>query len=81
MGTDLAESGTGMAAEDFQRCYHFEVAYSIPNAVTRSPARGLFEPVERVDGSLFGWCSIARFGLGALRAGAIWVCASWSSTR
>ena len=32
--------------EDFQHCYHLEVAYSIPDAVVRSPARGLFEPVE-----------------------------------
>ena len=62
--------------EDFQHCYHLEVAYSIPNAVVRSPARGLFEPVEALAERF--WAGIASLGSGwvCFCAGAIWICAA-----
>jgi tetratricopeptide (TPR) repeat protein len=62
--------------EDFQHCYHLEVAYSIPNIVVRSPARGLFEPVEALAERF--WAGVASVGSGwiCFCAGAIWICAA-----
>jgi len=60
--------------EDFQHCYNLEVAYSIPNAVVMSPARGLFEPVDVLIERF--WAGIASIGSGwiCFCAGAIWIC-------
>src|SRR5438093_10371901 len=62
--------------EDFQHCYHLEVAYSIPNAVVRSPARGLFEPVAALAERF--WAGIASRGWRwvCFCAGAIWLFAA-----
>lgn len=62
--------------EDFQHCYHLEVAYSIPNVAVRSPARGLFEPVEELAERF--WAGTASLGSGwvVFCAGAIWICAA-----
>ncbi|PYX92482.1 MAG: hypothetical protein DMG67_06725, partial [Acidobacteria bacterium] len=62
--------------EDFQHCYHLEVAYSIPNIFVRSPARGLLAPVEALSGRF--WAGTASLGSGwvCFCAGALWICAA-----
>ena len=64
------------AGEDFQHCYHLEVAYSIPNAFVRSPARGLFEPVEAVAERFSAGMAAVGSGWVCLCVGAIWICAA-----
>ena len=62
--------------EDFQHCYHLEVAYSIPNIVVRSPARGLFEPVEALTERFSAGVASLGSGWVCFCAGAIWICAA-----
>jgi tetratricopeptide (TPR) repeat protein len=62
--------------EDFQHCYHLEVAYSIPNIVVRSPARGLFEPVEALAERFSAGIASLGSGWVCFCAGAIWICAT-----
>ena len=62
--------------EDFQQCYHLEVAYSIPNAVIHSPARGLFVPVEALVDRFSAGVAAVGWGWAFFAAGAIWVCAA-----
>jgi tetratricopeptide (TPR) repeat protein len=62
--------------EDFQHCYHLEVAYSIPNIFVRSPARGLLEPVEALTGRFSAGIASLGSGWVCFCAGAIWICAA-----
>lgn len=62
--------------QDFQHCYRFEVAYSIPNAVIASPAKGLFEPVDALADRFSAGLSSLGVGWSFFVAGAIWVCAA-----
>jgi tetratricopeptide (TPR) repeat protein len=62
--------------EDFQHCYHLEVAYSIPNVAVRSPARGLFEPVEALAERFSAGIASLGSGWVCLCAGALWICAA-----
>jgi len=60
--------------DDFQHCYHVEVASSLPNAVVFSPARGLLAPVEALaDRFSAGVASVAA-GWTIFIFGAIWIC-------
>lgn len=62
--------------QDFQHCYHVEVASVIPNAVVFSPARGLLAPVEALADRFSA--GVASVGAGWLifMFGAIWICAA-----
>jgi tetratricopeptide (TPR) repeat protein len=62
--------------EDFQHCYHLEVAYSIPNVAVRSPARGLFEPVEELAERFSAGMASLGPGWVCYCFGAIWICAA-----
>jgi tetratricopeptide (TPR) repeat protein len=62
--------------EDFEHCYHLEVAYSIPNVVVRSPARGLFQPVEALAERFSAGVALLGPGWICFCAGAIWICAA-----
>jgi tetratricopeptide (TPR) repeat protein len=63
-----------VGGEDFQHCYRFEVGYTIPNAVIASPAKGLFEPVERLSDRISAATSSLGVGWSFFLVGAIWVC-------
>ncbi|MGB8342175.1 MAG: tetratricopeptide repeat protein [Chthoniobacterales bacterium] len=63
-----------IGGQDFEHCYRFEVAYTLPNAVISSPAKGLFEPVEGVSARFFAATSALGVGWSFFIAGAIWVC-------
>ena len=62
--------------QDFQHCYHLEVAYSIPNAVIHSPARGLFLPVEALADRFSAGAASVGAGWIIFMIGAIWICAA-----
>jgi tetratricopeptide (TPR) repeat protein len=63
-------------AQDFQHCYHLEVAYSIPNAAIHSPARGLFLPVEALADRFSAGAASVGAGWIIFMIGAIWICAA-----
>ncbi|MEO8440590.1 MAG: hypothetical protein ABI540_10265 [Spartobacteria bacterium] len=63
-----------IGGQDFERCYRFSVAYTIPNAVIASPAKGLFEPVEGVTDRFYAGTSALGVGWSFFLAGSIWVC-------
>jgi tetratricopeptide (TPR) repeat protein len=62
--------------EDFQHCYHVEVASSIPNAVVYSPARGLLAPVEALADRFSAGMASVGAGWTIFMFGAIWICAA-----
>lgn len=59
---------------DFQHCYHMQVAYSIPNVVIYSPARGLFLPVQALAERFSAGMASLGAGWSFFAAGAIWIC-------
>jgi tetratricopeptide (TPR) repeat protein len=63
-----------IGGQDFEHCYRFEVAYTLPNAVFSSPAKGLFEPVEGVLARFYAATSALGVGWSFFVGGAIWVC-------
>jgi tetratricopeptide (TPR) repeat protein len=62
--------------EDFQHCYHLEVAYSIPNVVVASPARGLLEPVKALAERFSAGMASVGAGWIIFMFGAVWICAA-----
>ncbi len=62
--------------EDFEHCYNFEGAYSIPNAVIHSPALGLFSPIEVLSARFSAGLAAVGPGLAFFAVGAIWICAA-----
>ena len=62
--------------QDFQHCYHLEVAYSIPNVAIFSPARGLFLPVEALADRFSAGAASVGAGWIIFMIGAIWICAA-----
>src|SRR5207237_10719554 len=62
--------------DDFQHCYHVEVASSLPNAVVFSPARGLLAPVEALADRFSAGVASVGGGWIIFMFGAVWICAA-----
>lgn len=60
--------------QDYEHCYRFEVAYTIPNSTVVSPAKGLIEPVQGLGDRFSAASSTLGVGWPFFVFGAIWVC-------